>query len=215
MKRIQLLSLAALLFMIAACSSSKDITGIWVNKEKIQGKQYNNIFIVVMTDNIDARSKIETDLAAAATQNGFKSVKSIDVMSPTLNNSQTPTKEEIVSKVKASGCDAVFVASLLRKEDETRYIPGSRVYSPMPYYSSWGGNYYGYYRNYYPTLYTPGYYTNDKNYFMQSNLYDAASEELMWSVQSTIFNPSSLKGFSKSFTKGLIKKLEKEGLLKK
>lgn len=214
MKQIQLLSLAALVLIFAACTSSKDSTGVWVNTEKIKGKQFSNIFIVVMTADIEARSRLENDLAAAATAKGNKAVKSIDVMAPSFKDPQTPSKEEIIGKVKASGCDAVFVATLLKKEDDVRYIPGNNVYSPRPYYT-WSGNFYGYYSNYYPTISTPGYYTNDKNYFMQSNLYDVASEELMWSVQSTVFNPSSLNGFSKSYTSGLIKKLEKQGLLKK
>ena len=57
--------------------------------------------------------------------------------------------------------------------------------------------------------------TKEKTYFMQGNLYDAASEEIMWSVQSKIFNPSSVKKFSKSYTASLVKQLEQEKLLKK
>jgi len=50
---------------------------------------------------------------------------------------------------------------------------------------------------------------------MQSNLYDAASQEIMWSVQSEIFNPSSLDKFSRSYTQTLIKQLQDDGLAKK
>jgi hypothetical protein len=49
---------------------------------------------------------------------------------------------------------------------------------------------------------------------MQSNLYDVASEEIMWSVQSNVFDPSSLSQFSKAYTSQLIKQLKEEGLLK-
>jgi hypothetical protein len=50
---------------------------------------------------------------------------------------------------------------------------------------------------------------------MQSNLYDAATEELMWSVQSEVFNPSSLNNFSKSYMNTLVKQLTRQNLLKK
>ena len=50
---------------------------------------------------------------------------------------------------------------------------------------------------------------------MQGNLYDVASEEIMWSVQSEIFDPSSAKKFSSAYTKTLINQLGKENLLKK
>ena len=210
-----LLSLFAIVFVFASCSSMEKSTGVWVNKEKIQGKSFNKIFIVVMTANIQARAKLETDLAAAAIANGYNAVKSMDVMPPAFRDSSTPTKEEIAGKVKESGCDAVFVASLLRKEENVRYNPGFGAYSVMPYYS-WGGRYYGYYRHWYPTVVSsPDYYTTEKTYFMQSNLYDAATEEIMWSVQSKVFDPSSLEAFSKIYMSGLIKQLESENLLKK
>lgn len=83
----------------------------------------------------------------------------------------------------------------------------------MPTYT-WSGNYFGYYSNWYPTVSTPGYYTAEKSYFIESNLYDATSEEIMWSVQSQVFNPSSLQKFSRSYMTALVKQLESEKLLK-
>ena len=122
-------------------------------------------------------------------------------------------KEEIIKKVKENNCDAVFVASLLKKEEDVRYTPGTTAYSVMPYYS-WSGNFFGYYSHWYPTVNNPGYYSKEKSYFMQSNLYDVASEEIMWSVQSKIFDPASLKKFSKAYTSKLIEQLKSEKLLK-
>jgi hypothetical protein len=42
-----------------------------------------------------------------------------------------------------------------------------------------------------------------------------ASEEIMWSVQSKVFSPETLKKFSQSYTSTLIKQLEKAKLIKK
>ena len=214
MKRIYLFSAISILFILTACSATKKTTATWVNTEKIQGKSFHSIFIVVLTADIEARAKLENDIAAAATVKGYKAVKSIDLMPPTISAPATPGKDEIANKVKASGCDAVFTASLLKKEEDVRYTPGTTAYSVRPYYSYYG-SYYGFYSHYYPTVSTASYYTKEKTYFMQSNLYDAASEEIMWSVQSEIFNPSSLAKFSKAYTADLVKQLEKENLLKK
>jgi hypothetical protein len=196
-----------------ACASTKS-TGVWVNKEKIAGKQFSKLFIVVMTADVEARVKIENDLAAEANERGYETVKSIDVMPPNLKDPAAPSKEDILQKVKESNCDGAFVASLLRQEEDVRYTQGTTAYSIMPYYT-WHGNIVGYYSRWQPVIYQPGYYTKDKSYFMQSNLYHVASEEIMWSVQSEVFNPSSVAKFSKSYTNTLIKQLEKEGLLKK
>ncbi len=210
MKSIYLLS--AIIF--ATCSSPKESTGVWINKEKIKDKSYSNLFILVVTADIQARVKLENDLSNVATSRGLKTVKSVDVMPFDIQNPKKPTREEVVSKIKTSGCDGVFIASLLRKEDRMKHTEGTTAYAPMTNYTP-AGNYYAYYSGSYSTISTPSYYTNDKVYFMQSNLYDAASEEKMWAVDSEIFNPSNIDAFSKSYTKTLMSKLKKARLIKK
>jgi len=214
MRIIHVLSVLVIAVIFAACASTNEPTGVWVNKEKAQGKKFHNIFIVVMTADIEARTTVEKDLATAATNRGFKAVRSTDVLKFSFDDPKVPSREEVVSKVKASGCDAVLVATLLKKDDSLRYNPESTVYSQMPYYTH-TGNYYGYYSNYYTTVSNNAYYTQDKSYFMQSNLYDVASEEIMWSAQSKVFNPTSLAVFSRTYTTTLMKQLEKELSLKK
>ena len=210
MKSLYLLS--AIIF--TTCSAPKESTGVWINKEKIKGKAYSNLFIIVVTADIQARVKLESDLSNVATSRGLKTVKSVDVMPFDMENPKKPTKEEVVSKVKASGCDGVFIASLLKKEDRIKHTEGRSAYAPMTNYTP-AGNYYAYYTGAYSTISTPSYYTKDKVYVMQSNLYDAASEEKMWAVDSEVFNPSDIDAFSKSYTKTLVSKLQKARLVKK
>ena len=197
-----------------SCGPSKETSGIWMNKEKMIGKSYESIFLVVQTTDIQARQVVETALHNKAAERGYKTVKSIEVLKPSLSESQVPTKEMIAKSAVETGCDAVFVVTLLRKEEELKYTPGTVAYSPLPYYT-YSGNFFGYYNRWYPTVSTPGYYNNDKTYFIQSNLYDVKTQELMLSVQSSLFNPTSLESFSKSYVKDLVKQMEKEGLLKK
>ena len=215
MKQKPLLTIIIAALLIAACSSSKENTGVWVNKEKLQpGKTYNKIFIVVVSADVSVRTTLENDLAAAASSKGYQVVKSIDHIPHSLSDPKPPSKDSVVAKVKSTGCDAVFVAGLMNKDESIRYTPSKSTYSVMPYYSM-VGNYYGYYSSVYTTSYQPGYYSNDKEYFVQSNFYDAATEEIMWSVQSEVFNPTSIAAFSKSYMTALVKQLEKSKLLKK
>lgn len=214
MKSIYTLPALWIAIMVATCSTPKEPAEVWINKDKIKDKTYSNLFIVVVTADIQARVKLESDLSAVATSRGLKTVKSADVMPYDINNPQKPAREEVVSKVKASGCDAVFIASLLKKEDRMKYTEGKTGYTPMASYTP-AGNYYAYYSGTYNTVSTPSYYTNDKVYFMQSNLYDAATEEKMWAVNSEVFNPSNMDVFSRSYTKKLMSQLQKARLVKK
>jgi len=208
-KNVFLIFMIGLIFV--ACSTPKESTGVWINKDKIQGKSFTKIFIVVMSADPEARSTVENDLARIATSRGHQVVKSIDVITTNLKDPKMPTKDEVVAKVKESGCDGVFVAALLKKEESVGYTAGTTAYSIQPYQTY----YTGYYTYWYPSVSTASYYDHEKTYVMQSNLYDVASEEIMWSVQSKVFSPETIKKFSQAYTSALVKQLEKEKLIKK
>ena len=197
--------------ILAACTSPKESTDVWVNKDKIQGKSFSKIFIVVMSADPEARSTVENDLASVATSRGHQVLKSIEVIPASVKDPKLPTKDEVVAKVKETGCDGVFVATLLKKEESVGYTAGTSAYSIQPYQTY----YTGYYTYWYPSVSTPSYYDHEKTYVMQSNLYDVASEEIMWSVQSKVFSPETIKKFSQAYTSTLIKQLEKKKLIKK
>lgn len=199
--------------MITACGPSVKITGSWMNKEVRAGKKFQKIFLFAITDNINARTTIENDLANAATKEGIATVKSYEVFTPAFLKSQ-PGESAIVQKIKEAGCDGVFTIALVDAKSETRYVPGTTTYAPYPAYGHYGsfGGYYGYYGGY---MYDPGYYVNDKTYYIEGNLYDMATSDIVWSVQSEAYNPSDLKSFSKEYTMTLFDKLGKEGLLHK
>jgi len=57
MKRAWIFPVIIIAVFFAACASSKETPGVWVNKEKIQGKSYSNFFVIVMTADIEARVK--------------------------------------------------------------------------------------------------------------------------------------------------------------
>ena len=214
MKRNHFLSLALLVIILAACSSSKQTAGVWVNKEKIQGKSYSNFFVIVMTADIEARVKLENDIAATIISRGHKATKSYEVLPADLKDPKPPAVEDLIAKIKASDCDAVFLTSLLDKNEDVGYTEGGTQYTMQSDYS-WAGSFFGYYTHYYSTLTTTGYYSTDKTYIMQSNLFDKASQEKMFAVQSEIFNPSSLSSFSRTYISTLMKQLGKAKLLKK
>ena len=215
MKKTHLWLVALVALFFIACKSTQPTTeGVWVNKEKLQGKSFHKVFVLAMTADVDVKARMENDIAAAIEKKGYQAVKSMDVMPIDIKNPRKPTKEEIVDKVKTSGCDAALITAVLKKEESIAYTEGGTTYSKSPEYT-WGNSYYGYYNHWYQTTSTSSYYTNDKTYIMQTNLYDVASEELMWSVQSEVLNPSSLQQFSKSYMSGLVKKMKAGGILKK
>lgn len=201
-----------------SCSPSIKTSAVWVNKDKIKPQPNRSVMIVVLSQNLKVKSLIENDLASAATARGIKAYKSITEFGPIATQEGLPLKDLFLQKVKDLNCDAIFAIRLLNKESQERYVQGSSIsFTPYPmygYYGSFSG-YYGYGYGSSVGMYNPGYYTTDKTYFVEANLYDAKTEEVLASIQSKAENPPAIEKSSKLYTQSLIDELVKYGLLKK
>jgi hypothetical protein len=165
-----------------------------------------------MTQNYEAQVNLENDLATAAESKGIKTVRSIDAFGAILTVDKLPKKEILIQAIKDLGCDAIFSVAVVDRQSETYYTPAtsSSIYTP---YSGYGYYYSGFY-SYSPAFYTPGYYTTDKTYFIESNLYDANTEKLLISMQSKVVNPGEITKASKQYTKILVTELQNQGYMK-
>jgi hypothetical protein len=162
-----------------------------------------------MTAHRAARSVLESDLAAAAAGYGLEAVRSVDAF-PTMFTGETrPSNEEMLAKAKASGCDAIFTLSLLDVKSEQRYVEGTTTGGYTPHFDYYG-RFTGYWTHTYPVVATPGYYVTDETYFVEANLFDVATEKILWSMQSAAYNPKDINDFSKKYTKLLVERLEEE-----
>jgi len=209
----------AIVVLNNGCSPSKkssiEVIGSWVNKEQIQGKKANSVFVVVLTQNMATRSLMEKDLAAAATAHGIKAIQSLSVLTPVTGVPDSVVVAAFLRQVKASGTNTVLIVSLLDARSETKYIPSSSYsYQPYPYYGYYG-TYASYYASTYNTISTPGYYITDNTYYIESNLYDVASQNILFSIQTKAVNPNDIDKASKQFTETLIEEIKNNGMLQK
>lgn len=216
MRTINYVFILAVVLVFISCSSSQKVLSSWVNKEELKGKKYSKVFIAVLTQNTSSKTILEYDLAATLNEQGYQTVKSTDALSGSFRDNPNLTKDDVLAKVRETNCDVILTVTLLDSKTETRYIPGTSVYAsyaPYPAYGYYGGfgTYYGYYA---PAIYSSGYYTTDKTYFLESNLFDAATEKILWSVQSSTYNPDNIKEFSSRYCKLLVSQAKDDELLK-
>ncbi|WP_224483376.1 hypothetical protein [Robertkochia aurantiaca] len=210
-----LFTILVMVFLVG-CGPSTSITGSWKNDADLSSKSYNSVFIVALTRNVPARTLVEDELAYYAEKNGFEVHVSHEVFPGKFSESTQPSKEQVMKAIRETGSNAIFSITLMDKESEQRYVPGNTnyAYGYAPYRYGYYGNFYGYYNAMYPVTYNPGYYTTDKIYYIESNLYDAETENLLWSAQSKTYNPSSLESFVQDYSEVLVKKLISDGILK-
>jgi hypothetical protein len=206
----KLMILLGIVGVFFSCSSPTEITGSWRNPQN-QSRKYDNIMIAALTENINAKATVENDLSLELQSEGVKTSKSIEAFPPNFKEDQN-NKEAMLDKVRNNGTDAILTITLIDKETETRYVPGNYGYDPIPRFGFYG-MFWPYYTYWYPRVYTPGYYEEDKIYFLEINLYDAKTEQIVWSAQSETYNPSSLATFSQDFADLIVQKLKQENIL--
>lgn len=203
------LALALLMLTLSACGSSTNVVGSW-KKPDATARQFSSVFVSALTTNIPAKSAIENGLQQALAPR-LKVYKSVDVFPPNFESTNMGSQSALLDKIKSTTADAIMTVALVDKDREERYVRGT------PYNPGLRYGYYGRYSLYWgamaPMYYTPGYYVTDKIYYLETNLFDAKTEELIWSAQSATYNPGSLDSFLKGYVKSVQKQMVADGLL--
>jgi hypothetical protein len=199
------------IFLLASCGSSTKITGSWRTMDSEREMYFQSYAIIVLSEKNTVRAIIEQDLVSAMKKYGHKAVRGIDVFPPTFQGKELD-KKTILDTFRHHAVDAIITVSLLDVESETRYVPGQVNYAPAMRFG-WYGSFWGYYSHWYPRVYQPGYYTEDKVYYIEVNLYDVKNESLLWSAQSETHNPSDLHIASKNFAGKVVTRMRKDGVL--
>ncbi len=213
MKRIVQLSLIGLtLLTIASCGTSTRITGSW--KKPQANTAFKSVFVSALTTNVPAKSAIENGLQNML-EPRLKVYKSMDAFPPDFESTNTKNPKAMLDKIRTTtNADVIMTVALVNKETEERYVPGTMAYDPLLRFG-----YYGRYSLYWgyraPLYYDPGYYVTDKIYYLETNLYDAKTEDLIWSAQSATYNPASINSFLRGYLKSIEKKMKDDGVLSK
>ncbi|MFD2514701.1 hypothetical protein ACFSRY_12565 [Pontibacter locisalis] len=194
------------------CAPTTRITGTWKNPD-VGNRNFDKVVVAALTDNVRARDKVESDMQAQLQQRGISATKSINLFPPTMLSKDGPDVNLLMEKIKGEGYDAIMTVALIDEETETRYVPGTYGYTPVTRFG-WYGRFRGYYTYWYPTLYDPGYYTEDRIYFLETNLYDVQSENLLWSAQSQSYDPASLRKASETLAQLTVNQLAQDNLIK-
>jgi len=210
--KLKIFSLLLLTVIMSACGPTQKITGSWANREALPKGPYKSIFIMVLTQKPATNYYVESRMAKTIISRGPKAVKSNDIFPPKFSATQDFTREQLAEAIQKKGCDAVLTIALLDVNTQTTYHPGTAYY-PMNY--GHYGSYYGYYNYYYPQVYSPGYSSTDKTYYIECNFYDIASDQLMFSIQSEAYNPKDLESWFDNYSYMLLTHLKKEGLIAK
>jgi hypothetical protein len=220
MKQLSLAFLVTVL-LLTACAPTKQINIVnsWLNREKLKDRPVKKVYIMCLFHNSTMIEALEHALEQEATARKYTTYGNSYSFPYKIDDPEV-AKSLILQRVKSLDCDAIFVTAVKSVRSETHYVSTSSVgvgvsggyypYNGYQPYNSYQGNFNSYYSGYYSETSLSGYYETDKSYFIESNLYDTNTLELLWSVQSKSYNPTDAEKVSKEYCNDLFKLLEKE-----
>ncbi|HEY0665954.1 MAG TPA: hypothetical protein VGD24_07810 [Gallionella sp.] len=158
--------------LLTGCATTHP-TAVW--KDPSYHARPGRIMVIGVAREPLNRRLFEDEFVAQLRARGTEAIASYTV----LTDKQQDDQAAVAKRVKELGADSLLISRLVDRKTVRVYVPGT-VYYPPPYYNNWP-DYYGYGYRY---LYTPGYVAEDEYAIIETNLYEAASDRLVWAATS-------------------------------
>jgi hypothetical protein len=195
-----------LLFVFAligmtACSPSTEIVKSWRDPGSVVSESSSKkILVVGLVKDEGSRRIVEDNLVKKF--NG-KAVASYTVLTEEMVKAN---KEGVLEqKLSEGGFTHILLVRLADIENETSYVPGTTT----GYYGGYG-RYYGYGAGMYGT---PGYYTTDKNYYIETAVYSINPDKLLWTGTTKTVNPTKIEQTVNEIAQAVNDQMKKDGFL--
>ena len=186
---------------LVGCAST-EIVKTWMEpKATVQPSPTNKVLVIALVKDETSRRVIEDELVKRLNSNA---VASYTVLSTEMLKDTTGAM--LSQKIKQDKFNYLLVMRLADVEKETSYVQGTTT----GYYGGYG-RYYGYGAGMYST---PGYYTTDKNYFVETAVYSTEPDKLLWTGTTKTVNPSKIEKTINEIADVVTQKMQKDGFLK-
>ena len=200
MKQLVLSGIIAILLI--SCGPSTKIEKSWVEPgASVDLKGNMKTLIIGLVRDETSRRVVEDQIAKRL--NG-KGVPSYTVLSSEMLKDTTGAI--LSAKITEGNYTHLILMRLADIEKETSYVPGTTT----GYYGGYG-RYYGYGAGMYSS---PGYYTEDKNYFVETTVYSINPDKLLWTGTTKTVNPDKMEKTVNEIADAVSDKMKKDGFLK-
>lgn len=199
---IRTLAAAIALSTISACAST-EITSVW-RDTSYQG-QPKKVLVLGILKGVTNRRVLEDEFVSQLKESGVKAEAGYAVMP----GDSLPDKAVVAATVSRNGYDSLLLVKLVGEKTERNYLPGNVTYSTGPYYRGWSG----YYSAGYTSVYSSGYSVEDKFALAEANLYDAATEKIIWTAASETWLRDQGSKLIRDYVSVIMRSLRKENVV--
>ena len=200
----RLLFLLIVPLLLHSCASST-LTATCYDQSYAGSNSLRDVLVVAVTEEETSRRLYEDGFVAALGESGVRGIQSYSLQVSDIE----PTKQAVQTAVAMADARYVLITRHLSTDKKQHYSPPEPVYVD-PYYSRM--------HRYYPLAYQevryrPGYTYTVTTVSIESNLYDAQTEKLIWSAQSKSVDPNMSKTFFDGLVDVFVKDLKEKKLL--
>jgi hypothetical protein len=229
--------LLAVLIFTGCAKKVTTLLGSWT-MENLEPKQYEKLAVLVFSPNVNSRGNVELALADEFEKAGVKAMSTFSLFTMASNMAEIKAagitdeqiEEAMKKKIADNNIDALLIVSVLNTKKHERFVQGGGVSVGVgvggmgfanPYYNAmaypaYNYPYYGYYSYTVASTSSPGYYETTTDAFVESNLYDIASEKLIWTAQTNSKEITSVEKEAPKFAKIIVDDIiKKKALLRK
>ena len=182
-----------LIGLMLACSPSTKITKSWTDPSLTPGSAtpFHKVLVVAALKD-EASRRVAEDKIVAAIKNAV-AVPSYSYLLPT-DTDQKLVEEKLVK----DGFDGLILMRLTDVNKSVSYTPGTA-------YGGWYGYRYA----------TPGYYSEDQTFYVETDFYSLNPGKLLWSGTTATLNPTKLDRTLDDIIYAIKNELNKKGLIQK
>lgn len=188
---VHFLLFLAVAVLLSSCATTS-LTTAWHDQSYSGNNSLRDVLVIAVTEEETSRRLYEDRFVAKLAESGVRGIPSYSLQISDIE----PTRQAVQTAVAMADARFVLITRHLSTDKKQHYSPPQPIYVD-PYYSRM----YRYYPMAYREVrYSPGYNYTVTTVSIESNLYDAQTEKLIWSAQSKSVDPN----MSKSFLEGLV-----------
>jgi hypothetical protein len=188
----------------SSTSSTTKLATSWKDPTTtISSSQIKKILFIALVKDEPYSKMMEDHLVDMSNGKGIASHTIITGRATTEND-----KAVFDQEIKSGQIDLVVIMRLKDVKEEPRYVPNTDTNGA---YGGMGVGYWGYYNYAAPIYRTPGFYTSDKHFLVETNVYSVAQSKLLWSGVTDSVNPSYTTTIR--IAKAVVEKMKEEGFL--
>ncbi len=193
-----------LLALGVGCAAHTTLSGVW-NATDVVPTPLSNVMVLGIGTQETSRRIFEDHFAQALQERGTDAIASYRVL-PMDEKLSEPALERAI---EAGAHQALVLTRLVAVDEKETYVPPTSSMS-----MGMGRGYYGYYGSSWGMNYSPGYVQRTTIVRLETRVYSADGDQLVWSAHSETFQPADVDDTVASVTKAVVKRLAEDGWIR-